>query len=151
MTESKTGKMLFANDEIQRIYRLEIQPDRHPGVCRLPKIAIYHLDGRRYEIRRYLFVRSLIGQVIKNDLAEMIMTDGSEVFISSSSAPVYDSRGTIVASVALSIDMTQQVKTERERDKLVAELERHSEKLRRSEHGIAAIRQSWHRTISRNR
>jgi len=132
VTESKTGKVLFANEEIQRIYRMKFSPTDIQGFDDYRKIPRYHLDGRRYEIREYPFVRSLMGEVIKNDLAEMIMTDGSEVFISSSSAPVYDSRGTIVASVALSIDVTEQVKTQRERDKLVAELERHSEKLRRS-------------------
>ncbi|HEY3420262.1 MAG TPA: ATP-binding protein [Methanomassiliicoccales archaeon] len=132
VTEAKTGKVLFANEEVQNIYKLGFSMTDIQGFNEYRRMARYHLDGRPYETSEYPFVRSLMGDVIKNDLAELKMKNGSEVFISSSSAPVYDSKGAIVASVALSIDVTQQVGVQRERDRLLTELQRHSEKLRRS-------------------
>jgi PAS domain S-box-containing protein len=132
VTESKTGKILFANEETERIYGLGYSLTDIKGFDEYNKLARHHLDGRQYKIGEYPFVRSLNGEVIRNDLAEIIRSDGSKVYISSSSAPVYDSRGAIVASVALSIDVTAQVQTQRERDRLLTELEEHSRKLQRS-------------------
>ncbi len=54
----------------------------------------------------------------RNELAEILRPDGSEVFISSSSAPVYDPRGTIVASVALSIDVTETIRTQKRKGQI---------------------------------
>jgi hypothetical protein len=57
--------------------------------------------------------------MIKGELAEIMRTDVSRVFISSSSAPVLDSSGHIVASVSLSIDVTEQITAQRERNELL--------------------------------
>jgi PAS domain S-box-containing protein len=132
VTEARTGKILFANEETERIYGLGFSLTEINGFDEYNKMARHHLDGRRYQIDEYPFVRSLKGEVIRNDLAEIIRSDGSKAYISSSSAPVYDSRGAIVASVALTIDVTSQIRTQAERDRLLAELEEHSRKLQRS-------------------
>jgi PAS domain S-box-containing protein len=132
VTEARTGKILFANEETERIHGLGYSLTEINGFDEYNKLARHHLDGRRYQTGEYPFVRSLKGEVIRNDLAEIIRSDGSKAYISSSSAPVYDSRGSIVASVALTIDVTAQITTQAERDRLLTELEEHSRKLQRS-------------------
>jgi PAS domain S-box-containing protein len=132
VTEARTGKVLFANEEIQRIYQTGFNLTDIHGFNEYRRMSRYHLDGRQYETDEYPFVRALKGEVIRNEVALLKKRDGSDVYISSSSAPVYDRKGSIMASVALSIDVTEQVKVQRERDRLLTELERHSDKLMRS-------------------
>jgi PAS domain S-box-containing protein len=132
VTEARTGKILFANEETERIHGLGYSLTEINGFDEYNKLARHHMDGRRYQTGEYPFVRSLKGEVIRNDLAEIVRSDGSKAYISSSSAPVYDSRGSIVASVALTIDVTAQITTQAERDRLLTELEEHSRKLQRS-------------------
>ncbi len=93
------------------------------------KLARLHLDGRPYKAEEYPLFRSIFGDVIRNELAVIERPDGSEVFINSSSAPIRNSHGDIVASVALSVDVTESIRTQRERDKLHSDLETYSRKL----------------------
>jgi PAS domain S-box-containing protein len=132
VADARTGRILFANDHIERIYGLGFKPTEIKGFADYPRFARRHLDGQPYRTEEYPFVRSLRGEVIINELAEMMRPDGSEVFISSSGAPVYDHQGNIVASVALSIDVTEQMKVQMERDRLLAKMGEYSRMLQRS-------------------
>jgi len=132
VTEAGSGKVLFANEETQNIYGLGFSLTDIKGFDEYNRLGRHHLDGELYQTDEYPFVRSLNGEVVRNELSEIVRTDGSKGYISSSSAPVYDFRGAIVASVGLSIDVTMQVRVQRERDRLLAELEEHSRKLQRS-------------------
>ncbi len=132
VADARTGEILFTNDEIERMYGLGFKPTDIKTFTDYTRMARHHLDGRPYDAKEYPFYRSLSGEMVRNELAEILRPDGSEVFINGSSAPVHDPNGNITASVALSIDVTEQIRTQRERDKLLAETEDYSKKLQRS-------------------
>jgi PAS domain S-box-containing protein len=132
VADARSGEILIANDEIERLYGLGFRPTDIKVFGDYTRLARRHLDGRPYEVNEYPFVRSLKGEVIRNELAGVVRPDGSEVFISGSSAPVFDSNDNVVASVALSIDVTDSIKTQMERDRLLADAERSSKELKRS-------------------
>ncbi len=132
VADAQSGEILLANDEIEKIYGLGFRPTEIKGFVDYVRLARRHLDGRLYRTEEYPLVRSLKGEVIRSELAGVLRPDGSEVFISGSSAPVFDSNGNIVASVALSIDVTEPIRTQRERDRLLADVERNSKELQRS-------------------
>ncbi len=132
VADARSGEILFANDEIESIYGLGFKPTDIKGFVDYTRLARRHLDGRSYHTEEYPLVRALKGDVIRNEMAAVLRPDGNKVFINGSSAPVYDPHGNIVASVALSIDVTEQVKAQRDRDRLLAETEVYSKKLLRS-------------------
>jgi chemotaxis family two-component system sensor kinase Cph1 len=129
VADAQSGEILFANDEIDKMYRLGFNPINIKGFADYHKLARRHLDGRPYKTEEYPLFRSVNGSVIRNELALVLRPDGSEVFINSSSVPVRNSHGVIVASVALSVDVTEAIQTQRERDKLHSDLETYSRKL----------------------
>ncbi len=132
VVDASSGGILISNDEIKKMYGLGFKPTEIKGFSDYPRLARRHLDGRPYEIGEYPFVRALKGEVIRNELAEILRPDGSEVFVSGSSAPVFDAQGNIVASIGLSIDVTEQIRVQRERDRLLIEAEQYSVNLQRS-------------------
>jgi PAS domain S-box-containing protein len=132
VADAQSGEILFANDEIDKMYRLGFILTNIKEFADYHKLARSHPDGRPYNIEEYPLVRSIGGSVIRNELAVVERPDGSEVFINSSSAPVRNSHGDIVASVALSVDVTDVVQTQIERDKLHSDLEIYSRKLQNS-------------------
>jgi two-component system, chemotaxis family, sensor kinase Cph1 len=129
VADAHSGEILFSNDEIDKMYRLGFNPINIKGFADYHKLARHHLDGLPYKTEEYPLVRSLSGDVVRNELAIVERPDGSEIFISSSSVPVRDSHGVIVASVALSVDVTESIRTQRERNKLHSDLEIYSRKL----------------------
>jgi PAS domain S-box-containing protein len=132
VVDAHSGEILFANDEIKKMYGLGFEPTEIKGFSDYVRLARRYLDGRPYEIDEYPFVRALKGEVIRSELAEILRPDGMEVFVSGSSAPVFDAQGNIVASIGLSIDVTEQIRVQRERDRLLVEMEQYSKKLQRS-------------------
>lgn len=132
VADALSGEIVFANDEVDKIYRLGIKLTSIEGFADYYKLARYHLDGRPYGIDEYPLARSATGVVIRNELAMIQRPDGSQAFISSSSVPVRDPQGVIVASVALSVDVTEAILIQRERDKLHSDLETYSRKLQTS-------------------
>jgi chemotaxis family two-component system sensor kinase Cph1 len=129
VADAQSGEIIFANDEIDKMYRLGFNPINIKGFADYHKLARRHLDGRSYMTEEYPLVRSINGNVIRNELAVVERPDGSELFISSSSVPFRNSHGVIVASVALSVDVTGSIRTQRERNKLHSDLETYSRKL----------------------
>ncbi len=132
VADARSGEIILANDEIEKIYGLGFRPTDIKGFVEYSRLARRHLDGRPYHMDEYPVVRSLKGEVIRSELAGVMRPNGSEVFISGSSAPVFDSNGDIVAAVALSIDVTDLIRVQMERDQLLADAERNSRELQRS-------------------
>ncbi|MBI0581994.1 MAG: PAS domain S-box protein [Methanomassiliicoccales archaeon] len=132
VVDAGSGEFLIANDEAKKIYGVGFEPTDIKGFSDYARLSRRYLDGRPYEIDEYPFVRALKGEVIRSEMAEILRPDGSEVFVSGSSAPVFDGQGNIVASVGLSIDITEQIRAQRERDRLLIEMEEYSKELQRS-------------------
>jgi signal transduction histidine kinase/GAF domain-containing protein len=132
VADARSGELLFVNEETIRIHGLSSKPTDIKEFLYHTRLARRQPEGLPYRAEGFPFIRSLSGEVIKSELAEIRRQDGSDVFISGSSAPVYDSRGAIVASVALYIDVTETVMTQRHRDRLLDDLEASSLNLKRS-------------------
>jgi two-component system CheB/CheR fusion protein len=107
ITEVATGKMIFANEQADRIWRATME--KPVGDEHYSDYLGYHLDGRRYEVEEWPMWRSINkGEIIYNEEIKMKREDGSWGIFNTSSSPVRDSSGQIIAGVVTFYDTTEE-------------------------------------------
>jgi PAS domain S-box-containing protein len=119
--ESTTGRITYANDRAIKLYGvnpvgLEI-PNHSTKMMKLLKP-----NGEIYPPKMLPASRALSGKKIVNDEALIERSDGSRILVSSTAAPLTDSKGEIIGSVAIFEDIT-------ERRELQKKLELHTKHL----------------------
>jgi PAS domain S-box-containing protein len=104
-------------------------------------IAIFHLDGRRYERAEWPAVRSLSsGEEISDEEFFYVLPDAGRLFVRCSSSPLRGADGTIIAAVLSMTDVTEQRRQE-ERLSYLARL------LDNTEDAIVAFDPEWFITV----
>jgi PAS domain S-box-containing protein len=107
IVEAPSGRTLLANEQNQRILRMELSP--RWGVSDYGRLTGFHADGRRVAPEEWPVARSIAtGEVVRGEVVRMLRGDGSEGFICINSAPVRDERGRIVAGVVTFDDVSEQ-------------------------------------------
>ncbi|MFP5262325.1 MAG: chemotaxis protein CheB [Blastocatellia bacterium] len=107
ITEAETGKMVFANEQADRIWRATME--NPTGDEHYSEYRGYHLDGRRYGLEEWPAWRSINkGEVVYNEEIKMKREDGSWGIFNTSSSPIRDSSGRIIAGVVTFYDTTEE-------------------------------------------
>jgi PAS domain S-box-containing protein len=110
--ESPTGRITYANDRAIQLYGgnpvgLEI-PNHSTKMMKLLKP-----NGEAYPPEKLPASRALNGEKIVNDEALIERPDGSRILVSSTAAPLTDTNGEIIGSVAIFEDISERRELEK--------------------------------------
>jgi two-component system, OmpR family, phosphate regulon sensor histidine kinase PhoR len=119
IAEAPSGRFIYANDKVGKLgHRFIGEVDGENDEITWQG---YHSNGEPYGAGDWPLARSIsTGEVITGEEINYRRGDGSWGVISSSSAPVFDSTGEIVAGVAVFSDITRQRRLEQLRDDFLA-------------------------------
>ncbi|HET7456467.1 MAG TPA: PAS domain-containing protein [Gemmatimonadaceae bacterium] len=123
IVEAPSGRVLVVSEAVAGIWRQRRATD---AVDRYSdEWTGYHPDGRRLASEEWPIARAAQhGETVSDTIIEIERADGSgRALIEVSAAPVRDASGAVTAAVAVFTDITARVQAERERERLVRELE----------------------------
>lgn len=121
VTDARTGKSLFYNEEINRI--VERPVSQRKDAEEYAQYGAVHADGRPYAVDDYPTVRAIRkGEVIRDEEMLYRRKDGTVATLVVNSIPVRDGDGHITVAVTTSYDVT-------ERRRLEVELENSRQEL----------------------
>jgi PAS domain S-box-containing protein len=104
--ESTTGRITYANDRAVELYGVNPKGLEMPKHL-MKKIKILKPNGEIYPPEKLPASLALNGKKIVNDEAIIERPDGSRILVASTSAPLTDSKGKIIGSVAIFEDITE--------------------------------------------
>nr|RNJ68704.1 MAG: hybrid sensor histidine kinase/response regulator [Leptolyngbya sp. IPPAS B-1204] len=114
IADAVSGQLVLSNEQadqiLQHAYELNHQLEQYE-----PQVPFqaYDLDGHLYAADEYPLVRSLrTGEVVIHEEMELRYSDGSRIFISTSSAPVFNSQGQLISAVTVFQDITERKQSE---------------------------------------
>lgn len=110
--EAPEGHIVFANQEIENMLRLTFSPTTDASIMEYPHWQAYRPDGTPLSGEEYAGVRSLRGEMVRNELLRALRGDDVWIWIRNSSAPVRDVKGNIIASVVMIVDVTEQIESQ---------------------------------------
>ena len=96
--------LVFANDAVARIWRVDAFPALGEDRCRLLKMS--YPDGRPIPKEESPVVRALAGEVVGAVEARIERQDGTPGWVQVSAAPVFRADGTVELAVATVVDVT---------------------------------------------
>lgn len=114
IADAASGELLLANDQGKQIvgysydhrYPIEAYDNETP-------FSGYFPNGDRYQPEDWPLARSLrSGEVVKNEVIELVRSNGEQVFIEVNSAPIFAPEGGIVAAAVVFQDVTDRKGTE---------------------------------------
>ena len=109
--EPPNGKIIYQNDEVAKLFRHELFPTE--GIKEYEKWQVFNLDGTPVRTEDHMIGRSLLeGIVIRNRVEKILRGDGTYGYLNTTSAPVRDNKGNIIAAIAMNIDVTEQFKVQ---------------------------------------
>ncbi|HWJ23747.1 MAG TPA: PAS domain-containing protein [Gemmatimonadaceae bacterium] len=122
IVEAPSGRAVVINDALARIWGQSRQTDT------VERYSIewigYHPDGRRVASDEWPVARALLhGEAVTGMLIEIERPGGERRWVELSAAPVRDASGRIAVAVAVASDVTDRRQADRERERLVRELE----------------------------
>ena len=110
IAEAPSGKFLMANKQVADIWHYP----QTANADEFKKYKGFHLDGSQYKSYEWPLSRSIrTGEVVNNEEIEILRGDGTNGWISVSSAPVMDN-GNIILGIVMDIDITGRKKAENE-------------------------------------
>lgn len=106
IAEAPTGRVVFVSEQVSRILRF-----RTPDIESVEDLGVYRgyrPDGTAYGPEDWPITRALrTGETIRDEEIEIIRGDGTRGRLKVNAAPIRDSAGHIVASVAVIDDITE--------------------------------------------
>ncbi|MBI2897289.1 MAG: GAF domain-containing protein [Deltaproteobacteria bacterium] len=117
IVEAPSGRLLLGNEQVQRILRLDSDPETRLRPTRRPtesggapdddRFLGFHADGRPYEPHEWPVARSISsGEIVTGEEIEIVRGDGTRGALRVGSAPIRDASGHIVAGVVTIDDIT---------------------------------------------
>ncbi len=121
--ENPTGRITYANDRAIELYGI------NPiglEICNLSKkmVKLLKPNGEIYPSEKLPANGALRGQKIVNDEAIIERPDGSRIIVSSTSAPLPDSKGEIIGAVTIFEDITEKRELEKKLSLQMNDLEK---------------------------
>jgi PAS domain S-box-containing protein len=110
VAEASSGKVLFSSAPGAPIVGQQLA-----DLAEIDAYAMFHLDGRRYAASEWMLARSLASAEVIEDEEFFRLEDGVPRHYRISSYPVFDSRGRLMAAVAVARDATAEQRVEKER------------------------------------
>ena len=106
LAEAPSGRLLMGNRRLELIIGVPFIPAEDIG-----EYALYpgfHLDGRPYTAEEWPLARSLLkGEVVNGEEIEIQRADGTRSVVMTSSSPIRDREGRIVAGVVTFVDVSE--------------------------------------------
>ena len=121
--ESPSGKINYANDRAIELYGanpMGLEIANHSTKM----MKLLKPNGEIYPTEKLPANRALKGEKIVNDEAIIERLDGSRIIVSSTSAPLTDTNGEIIGSVAIFEDITEKRELEKKLDMHMEHLEK---------------------------
>lgn len=110
--EKQDDKITYINRRARTLYGMD---PRVPTMAGYPEIGLLKLDGSPYSPEEMPTSRSLLhGEEVRSEELILARPDGTRVTVSASSAPVYDDKGEIVATIGIFDDITESKRLEKE-------------------------------------
>mgnify|MGYP005834193561 CR=1 FL=1 len=103
--EAPSGRLLFTNDELWRMYRLA--PKAIPTAEDYVTFRLLHEDGHPYAPEDYPMVRAARGEDVRGAVSHIVRSDGTHGYVTTNAAPIRDPTGSIVGAVGNSMDITE--------------------------------------------
>ncbi|QRN97812.1 PAS domain S-box protein [Archangium violaceum] len=112
LAEAPSGRILMANEQMERIHRRPVPPDWGPE--QYTAFTGFHPDGRPYLPDEWPLVRALTrGEVVRGEVLDVLREDGSRLTLEVSAGPVRDAEGRVTAAVAVLEDISERLRLER--------------------------------------
>jgi PAS domain S-box-containing protein len=106
IAEAPRGKLLFANEQVERTWRMPFVASQDVQEYRAYKG--FHADGRPYEPEEWPLARAITrGEVVVGEELEFERGDGTRGWMRCNAAPIRDATGRIVAGVVVFDDITE--------------------------------------------
>jgi signal transduction histidine kinase/ActR/RegA family two-component response regulator len=104
VSRGQNSMLVFANDAVARIWRVDAFPSLGEERCRMLKVS--YPDGRPMPTQESPVVRALRGEVVSAIEARIERQDGTPGWVQVSAAPVFRADGTVEMAVATVVDVT---------------------------------------------
>ena len=122
IAEAPSGRLMLTNKQAEEILCHPFPPA--PEIEHYDQYRAFRPGGRPYAPEEWPMARSLAtGEVVTDEEIEYLREDGTHVFLSVSSAPIWEREGPIIAAVLTFFDLTHRKGTEevlRSTEKLAA-------------------------------
>jgi PAS domain S-box-containing protein len=106
LAEAPSGRLVLGNRRLESIIGVPFIPSEHIGEYTL--YPGFHLDGRPYAAEEWPLARSLLkGEVVSGEEIEIQRADGTRSVVMTSSSPIRDREGRIVAGVVTFVDVSE--------------------------------------------
>ena len=117
-----TGELFYNNFKFAQMWGGNCQEAHSIGDYVSSKyFTALHKDGSLYQPQDWPLARSIMyGDVVEGEDTTVRYADGRNATIRLSSAPVYDDKGSMIAALAFSEDVTERIKMEESRTELMA-------------------------------
>lgn len=110
--EAPNGRISYQNEEVSSLFRHELFPTS--GIEEYEKWQVFNLDETPVKTGEHPIALSLLKGVVIRNKEEMILRgDGTHGFLSTTSAPIRDWNGKIVAAVGVNVDVTERMEAEK--------------------------------------
>ncbi|MGF7118918.1 PAS domain-containing sensor histidine kinase [Methanobacterium oryzae] len=110
--EQPDGRVSFINERAKELYGMD------PTGLKMeerPKVGLLKLDGTPYHGEELPASRPLLtGEVVHNEDLIIEKSDGKQIFVSGSSAPIYNPKGEVSAVIGVFDDISERKKLEEE-------------------------------------
>jgi two-component system CheB/CheR fusion protein len=106
------GRIVLHNSRVEEVLRHQAPPSAN--LAAYSDWHAHHPDGRKVEPHEYPLARGLRGEIVRHAEFVYHRGDGTQGWIQMSGAPVRDSHGEIVGSVAIFSDVDQAKRAEEE-------------------------------------
>lgn len=106
IAEAPSGRLILGNRRMEELLREPFYPAL--SIDQYDHWAVFHTDGRRYEVREMPMARALLfGDVVRGQIVRLRRVDGTDVLLEVSAAPIYDEKGLVVAAVTSFQDVSE--------------------------------------------
>ncbi len=120
--EPPNGMVIYQNNEVAKLFRHELFPT--VGIEEYEKWQVFNLDGSLVKSDDHIIGRSLMeGMVIRDKVEKILRGDGTYGYLSTTSAPIRDKDGKVIAAIAMNIDVTEKYEADLELNRSNAELQ----------------------------
>lgn len=113
MAESATGKLIFGNQEMEKIFRHSFIPAEN--IQQYQKYKTFLPDGRPYQPQETVLARTITrGEVVKDEEIYILRGDGTCGTILANSTPLYNEQGQIEAGLVAFLDISERKQVQKQ-------------------------------------
>ena len=110
VAEAPSGRVVFANDAVERIVRGTLPALDHIADYR--RVAGFHPHGDALEPEEWPLARAVRGEPVHGEMIEFQRGDGTRTLIEASASPIRDEHGRVIAAVAVFHDVAERERRE---------------------------------------